>query len=296
MQASALQATTRERRVERIVPPFTTLEGGGFPVRRPFPTAGLSHFDPFLLLDHLGPVDWGPGEAIGAPSHPHRGFETVTYLLSGAMQHRDSFGNSGRLNPGDVQWMTAGSGLIHSELPSPEFLRDGGTMHGFQIWVNLPASDKSIAPHYQEIPAAGIPEATSADGKVKVRVIAGKAMGREAVIATRTPIMFLHYIVQPGGQTSEAIPAEYNALVHVISGELLVAGERVREGETALLAAGDTVRLAAEQKTPAQALLLAGVPIDEPVARYGPFVMNTQQEIVQAFRDYQTGKMGTLSA
>jgi quercetin 2,3-dioxygenase len=295
MQASALQATTRERRVERIVPPFTTLEGGGFPVRRPFPTAELSHFDPFLLLDHLGPVEWGPGEAIGAPSHPHRGFETVKYLLSGSMQHRDSFGNSGRLNPGDVQWMSAGSGLIHSELPSPEFLRDGGTMHGFQIWVNLPARDKSIAPHYQEIPADGIPEATSADGKVKVRVIAGKAMGREAVIATRTPIMFLHYIVQPGGQTGEVVRAEYNALVHVISGELLVAGERVREGETALLAAGDTVRLAAEQ-TPAQLLLLAGVPIDEPIARYGPFVMNTQQEIVQAFRDYQSGKMGTLSA
>jgi redox-sensitive bicupin YhaK (pirin superfamily) len=172
----------------------------------------------------------GSGRAIGAPAHPHRGFETVTYLLSGAVQHRDSFGNSGRLNPGDVQWMTAGSGLIHSELPSPEFLRDGGTMHGFQIWVNLPARDKSIAPHYQEIPAAGIPEATSADGKVTVRVIAGKAMGREAVIATRTPIMFLHYLVQPGGQTSEVVAAEHNALVHVISGELLVAGERVRAG------------------------------------------------------------------
>jgi redox-sensitive bicupin YhaK (pirin superfamily) len=161
--------------------------------------------------------------------------------------------------------------------------------------VNLPARDKSIAPHYQEIPAAGIPEVTSADGKVTVRVIAGKAMGREAVIATRTPIMFLHYIVQPGGQTSEVVAAEHNALVHVISGELLVAGERVRAGETALLDVGDTVRLAAE-RTPAQALLLAGVPINEPIARYGPFVMNTQQEIVQAFRDYQSGKMGILSA
>jgi quercetin 2,3-dioxygenase len=290
----ATQQSLDVRRVERIVPPFKTLEGGGFPVRRPFPTARLSHFDPFLLLDHFGPVDWGPGEAIGAPSHPHRGFETVSYLLSGAMQHRDSFGNSGKLEPGDVQWMTAGSGLIHSELPSAEFLREGGVMHGFQVWVNLPARDKMIAPYYQEIPAARIPEATSADGKVSVRVIAGKAMGREAVIATRTPIMYLHYRLQPEAQTSETVAPEYNALVHVINGELLVAGERVRDGETALLEPGEVVRLASAE-APAEALLLAGVPINEPIARYGPFVMNTQQEIVQAFSDFQSGKMGALA-
>jgi redox-sensitive bicupin YhaK (pirin superfamily) len=294
MQATTTHQATGERRVERVVPPFKTVEGGGFPVRRPFPTARLSHFDPFLLLDHLGPVEWGPGEAIGAPAHPHRGFETVTYLLSGAMQHRDSFGNSGKLGARDVQWMTAGSGLIHSELPSPEFLRDGGVMHGFQIWVNLPARDKMIAPYYQEIPAAGIPEAESPDGKVRVRVIAGRAMGKEAVIATRTPIMFLHYALQGSGETSEVVPAAYNALAYVIAGELMVGGERLREGETALLGTGERVHLAAP-KGPAQALLLAGVPINEPVARYGPFVMNTQQEIVQAFSDYQSGKMGHLT-
>ncbi|HJW81239.1 MAG TPA: pirin family protein, partial [Acidiferrobacterales bacterium] len=154
--------------------------------------------DPFLLLDHLGPVTWGPGEGIGAPDHPHRGFETVTYLLSGGFQHRDSAGHAGKLAPGGVQWMTAGSGVVHSELPSDEFMRDGGVMHGFQIWMNLPARDKLMQPRYQEIPAAGIPLATSADGRVKVRVIAGAALGKGAVIETRSPIYFLHYTLQPG--------------------------------------------------------------------------------------------------
>jgi quercetin 2,3-dioxygenase len=293
-----LDTTRLERPVVEVVDSVRTLEGGGFPVRRPFPTKELMQVDPFLLLDHLGPVTWGPGEGIGAPDHPHRGFETVTYLLSGGFQHKDSAGHAGKLTPGDVQWMTAGSGVVHSELPSDEFMRDGGVMHGFQIWVNLPARDKMMQPRYQEIPKTGVPEALSADGKVKVRVIAGTALGKSAVIETRTPIYFLHYTLQPGGATVQAIPAGHNALVYLISGEARLGVEQkpVREGQMAMLGDGDQIRLAVtdEASAPADLLLLAGVPLNEPVARYGPFVMNTREEIEQAFRDYQSGRMGQI--
>jgi len=293
-------ARALERPVLSVVDSVRTLEGGGFPVRRPFPAAQLMQVDPFLLLDHLGPVTWGPGEGIGAPDHPHRGFETVTYLLSGGFQHKDSAGHAGKLTPGDVQWMTAGSGVVHSELPSDEFMRDGGIMHGFQIWVNLPARDKMMKPHYQEIPASGIPEAISSDGRVKVRVVAGTALGVSAVIETRTPIYYLHYILQTGGATVQTIPADHNALVYLISGEVQLgdAHKPVREGQMAMLGDGDHIRLAVADNAsvPAELLLLSGVPINEPVARYGPFVMNTREEIEQAFRDYQSGRMGRIDS
>ena len=206
------------RSVEKVVNSVRTLEGGGFPVRRPFPTGDLPLVDPFLLLDHMGPVNWKPGEAIGAPDHPHRGFETVTYLLQGAMQHRDSAGNAGKLGPGDVQWMTAGSGVVHSEMPEPGFQKKGGVMNGFQVWVNLPKRDKMMKPRYQEIPAARIPQAETADGRVNVRVIAGESLGVKAVIETRTPIMYLHFTVKPGGRVEQPIPRSYNALAYAVSG------------------------------------------------------------------------------
>jgi len=287
-----------ERPLLSIVDSIRTLEGGGFPVRRPFPTRDLMQVDPFLLLDHLGPVTWGPGEGIGAPDHPHRGFETVTYLLSGGFQHRDSAGHAGKLEPGDVQWMTAGRGVVHSELPSDEFVRHGGVMHGFQIWVNLPARDKMMPPRYQEIPGSGIPRAVSADGKVSVRVIAGESLGVRAVIETRTPICYLHFTIQPGGEITQPLPTGFNALVYMISGETSVGREpkRVREGQMARLGDGDRVRLAVAEDAanPADLLLLAGKPLDEPVARYGPFVMNSDEEIRQAFHDYQSGRMGRI--
>ena len=293
-----LATTHPERPVLDVIDSVHTLEGGGFPVRRPFPTQRLMQMDPFLLLDHLGPVTWGPGEGIGAPAHPHRGFETVTYLLSGGFQHKDSAGHAGKLAPGDVQWMTAGAGVVHSELPSDEFMRDGGVMHGFQIWVNLPARDKMMPPRYQEIPAAGIPQARSADGKVKVRVIAGAALGASAAIETRTPIQFLHFTLQPGATIEQDVPAGYNALVYLISGELHAGREPkiVRESQMARLGDGQRVRLAVvgDAIAPADFLLLAGQPLNEPVARYGPFVMNTEQEIRRAFHDYQTGRMGRI--
>ncbi|MBA2689577.1 MAG: pirin family protein [Burkholderiales bacterium] len=192
--------------------------------------------------------------------------------------------------------MTAGSGLVHSELPSAEFLRDGGVMHGFQIWVNLPAKDKMIAPRYQEIPSAQIPESISADGRVKVRVIAGEAMGARAAIATRTPIMFLHYTLQLGGQTVESIPADYRVLAYAFSGDAIVgaASTLLPEGTAAVFDAGTHVALGAAAGS-TEVLVLAGVPLNEPIARHGPFVMNRQEELVQALQDYQAGKMGRIS-
>jgi redox-sensitive bicupin YhaK (pirin superfamily) len=254
--------------------------------------------DPFLLLDHLGPVTWGPGEGIGAPDHPHRGFETVTYLLSGEMQHKDSAGHSGSLRPGDVQWMTAGAGVVHSELPSDAFMKHGGVMHGFQLWVNLPARDKMIPPRYQDIPAARIPGAASADGKVKVRVIAGESLGMSAVIETRTPILYLHFTLRPGGAITQPVPENFNALAYVIRGELRAGdtGRVVSEGQMARFGSGNAVRLAVDDMAaePADLLLLAGQPLNEPVERYGPFVMNTRQEIVQAIRDFNEGRLGKI--
>ena len=287
-----------ERIVTAVVDAVRTLEGGGFPVRRPFPTPQLMQVDPFLLLDHLGPVTWGPGEGIGAPDHPHRGFETVTYLLSGGFQHKDSAGHAGKLGPGDVQWMTAGAGVVHSELPSDEFMRDGGVMHGFQIWVNLPARDKMMKPRYQEIPAARIPQATSTDGKVKVRVIAGQSLGKSAVIETRTPIMFLHFTIQPGGGVFQMVPADHTAIAYVIDGTLRAGftARPVKEGQMAHFGAGTAVRLTAHASSAANFLLLTGVPLNEPIARHGPFVMNTREEIEQAFSDFQAGKMGKIAA
>jgi len=297
MKTAAAKANS-VRPVVEVVTSEKTLEGGGFPVRRPFPTARLLQVDPFLLLDHLGPVQWGPGQGIGAPDHPHRGFETVTYLLSGEMQHKDSAGHSGRLGPGDVQWMTAGAGVVHSELPADAFMQNGGTMHGFQIWVNLPARDKMARPRYQDIPAARIPEAASTDGKVKVRVIAGEALGRSAVIETHTPIIYLHFTLQPGGEVVQPVPDSHNALVYVIHGELRAGdeGRRVREGQMVRFGGGDAVHLAVDASAgePADLLLLAGAPLNEPVERYGPFVMNTREQIIQAIADYREGRMGKI--
>jgi redox-sensitive bicupin YhaK (pirin superfamily) len=276
-----------------------TLEGGGFLVRRPFPQASFSEFDPFLLLDEMGPMDVAPGEAKGAPDHPHRGFETVTYLLSGEMEHKDSRGHAGRLTPGDVQWMTAGAGVVHSEMPSREFQREGGRMHGFQLWVNLPQRDKMTKPRYQEIPRARIPQVTSEDGLVTVRIIAGEAMGRQAVIETHTPIVYLHYSIEPGGVVTQSVPAEYNAFAYLVEGAGLFGGanERANDGQMVMFAQdGEQIRIEnpADAQTRLEVLLIAGVPLNEPVARYGPFVMNTEREIRQAFEDYVRGRMGAI--
>jgi redox-sensitive bicupin YhaK (pirin superfamily) len=284
-------ATTRS--VAEIVHARPQLEGEGMIVTRPFPTENLDHLDPFLLLDRMGPATHGPGEAKGAPDHPHRGFETVTYILEGAVEHEDSQGNRGRIGAGDVQWMTAGAGVIHSELPSEEIRQKGGRMHGFQLWVNLPRRDKMMKPRYQELHASEIPTAKSADGKITVTVIAGESLGVKASIDTRTPIMYLHVRLAPGAKFTQAIPENYNAFAFLISGEARFGDRSARENNMVLFARdGDSVTVTTEKG--AELLLIGGVPLNEPIARYGPFVMNTMGEIRQAMIDYQTGRFGEI--
>jgi redox-sensitive bicupin YhaK (pirin superfamily) len=285
----------KTRSVERVVPSIQTLEGGGFLVHRPFPTSALDQIDPFLLLDEMGPLDTRPGEAKGAPDHPHRGFETVTYLLAGSMEHRDSRGNQGRLTPGDVQWMTAGSGVVHSEMPSADLLARGGRMHGFQLWVNLPRRDKMMTPRYQEIPAAQIPEARSEDGAVTVRVLAGEALGKHAVIDTRTPIVYLDIALSPGAAFAQPLEPESNAFAYVVEGAGVFGTDRTpaRPHQLVLFRNdGGEARLEAPPGEPLRALLIAGQPLKEPVARAGPFVMNSRAEVLQAFEDFQSGRLG----
>ena len=285
--------TDNARQVGKIVTAHRQREGGGFIVRRPFPSGGLRHADPFLLLDEMGPVDYGPGEAIGAPDHPHRGFETVTYVLDGEMEHEDSAGHRSLLGPGDVQWMTAGRGIVHSEMPSHRMQQRGGRMHGFQIWVNLPARDKMAAPHYQEIPRAAIPEPATPDSLALVRVIAGEALGARAVIATRTPIGFLHWTFAPGASVAVPVPPDHAVCVYVFDGAVFVAGREVKDGELAVLGDGNAVHFEAGER--AQALLLSGVPQREPVVQYGPFVMSNEREIIEAIEDYQSGRLGEIA-
>ncbi|WP_337862263.1 pirin family protein [Nitrososphaera sp.] len=271
-----------------------TLEGEGFLVHRPLPQGNLRQFDPFLLLDEMGPMELAPGEAKGAPDHPHRGFETVTYMLAGRFEHRDSQGNSGRLEPGDVQWMTAGAGVIHSEMPEKEFARTGGRMHGFQLWVNLPKKDKMARPKYQDVRAEKIPVVENKDG-VKVRVIAGEALGAKAVIDTHTPIMYLHFTIKAGARVAQPVPKNYNVFAYVVEGEgaFSTAKRVAKRGQMVMFGNdGDEVEITA--KTDLDVLLIGGLPLNEPMARYGPFVMNTKEEIQQAIEDYQSGRMGKI--
>ena len=258
---------------------------------------------PFLLIDEMGPVDYGPDEAVGAPWHPHRGFETVTYLLDGRMRHEDSAGNSGELNPGDVQWMTAGRGIIHSEEPHEEFRRIGGRTHGFQIWVNLPAEHKMMEPRYQEISAMESP--TIEHEGVWARVIAGECMGISSSIDTVIPITLIHVRMERDSVLKQNIASDLNAMIYVFGGRVTVVNrlsvrnhplpyglgvnQQVSDGELALLSEGENFEIKSEAAS--EFLILAGPEINEPIARYGPFVMNTREEINQAFLDYQNGTL-----
>jgi redox-sensitive bicupin YhaK (pirin superfamily) len=275
-------ATHRARPVVQTVPATTVREGAGFVVHRPFPTPALPDFDPFLLLDEMGPTTYGPGEALGAPDHPHRGFETVTYMLDGAFEHADSAGHAGRIGPGDVQWMTAGAGVVHSEMPAAEIRRSGGRVHGVQLWVNLPRARKMVAPRYQEIPAAEIPSVRS-DGAT-VRVIAGTFAGLAGPVATHTPVTVAHVRLEPGAELVAELDPAQRCCTYALGGPrvLVVHGD------------GDRLRLTGEG--PADLLVLAGVPLREPVARYGPFVMSTREELVAAVEDYRAGRFGVIGA
>ncbi len=276
-----------------VVPTQVALEGGGFQIRRAFPVAGLSYFDPILLIDEMGPVTYGPGEGIGAPDHPHRGFETVTYVIEGSMEHEDSHGHRGKLSPGDVQWMTAGAGVIHSEMPSAEIMRDGGRVHGFQIWVNLPKAQKLATPRYQEYPSAGLPVVTG-EG-TWARVIAGELDGQRSPIETTVPTTMVHVKLDAGARLSIPVAPGSNAIVHTIGGEGRVADTPLADHQVALIPDAPAALEIAAGPNGYEALVLAGMPLNEPVARYGPFVMNTKAEIEQAFRDYQAGRFGEIA-
>jgi len=288
---------TKTRSVLQVINAKTTLEGEGFLVHRAFPNGNLREFDPFLLLDEMGPIEISSGEAKGAPDHPHRGFETVTYMINGAFEHKDSQGHSGKINAGDVQWMTAGSGVIHSEIPEKEFVQKGGTLHGFQLWVNLPKKYKMIKPHYQELLSNKIPTAQN-DG-IHVKVIAGESMGEKAVIETRTPIIYLHFTLQPHAKIIQRIPKNYNAFAYVINGEGLFGDKQISAHKEQIILFNQDgneiiIKASNELSSPLDVLLIAGIPLGEPVVRYGPFVMNTEDEIKQAILDYNTGKMGKI--
>ena len=288
---------TKTRSVFQVTNAKTTLEGEGFVVHRAFPNGNLREFDPFLLLDEMGPIVISFEDAKGAPDHPHRGFETVTYMIDGVFEHKDSQGHSGKIKTGDVQWMTAGSGVIHSEMPEKEFSQKGGTLHGFQLWVNLPKKDKMMNPRYQDIPANKIP-IIQKDG-IKVKVIAGESMGKKAVIQTMTPIMYLHFTIQPNAHVVQTIPQNYNAFAYVVNGKGFFGDQQIsahkeqivlfeQDGNEIIIKASNDI------SSPLDVLLIAGVPLGEPVVRYGPFVMNTEDEIAQAILDYNTGKMGKI--
>ena len=280
------------RTLDRAIPAPLVSDGEGVLIHRAFPNHDLSEFDPFLLLDHLGPVDLKPGEAKGFPDHPHRGFETVTYLLSGEFEHRDSFGHHGVLKAGDVQWMTAGSGLVHSEVPGRSLVENGGRLEGFQLWVNLPKRDKMLAPRYQEYESSKIPTATG-EG-VEIKVIAGDSLGVKGAVETHIPIQYLHFKLADGAKHIQEVPRGLNTMIYVISGGIFLDGGFIPEYHLAVLKNdADLVEFSASGDT--QVLLLSAEPIHEPVARYGPFVMNTKDELAKAFEDYRAGRMGSIN-
>jgi redox-sensitive bicupin YhaK (pirin superfamily) len=287
--------TTEYRAASRVFTAPKAHDGDGVELRRAFPGTTLTDLDPFLLLDQMGPMEFQPGDARGFPPHPHRGFETVTYLLSGEMQHRDSWGNHGVLRPGDVQWMTAGSGLVHSEMPGESLKREGGRLHGFQLWINLPRKDKMIAPRYQDTSSARIPVAHNAEGTVTAKVVAGEALGTKGVIDTRIPILYVHLTLQPGASYIQDIPKTENAFAFIIDGQGTLGGAQAVENQLVVFdRGGSAVEISNTGTRILSLLLIAGEPIGQPVARYGPFVMNSREELLQAVNDFQAGRMGVL--
>ena len=295
--------STRQRPVLAVTSAPSGLEGEGFPVRRAFAGMNPAYIDPFIHMDQMGEVEYAPGEPKGTPWHPHRGFETVTYMIDGTFQHQDSNGGGGLITNGDTQWMTAGSGILHIERPPEALIASGGLFHGLQLWVNLPASQKWSPPRYQDIRAGNVALLASHDGGALLRVIAGDLDGHMGPGVTHTPITMAHATLSPGARMTLPWPADYNALAYVLagSGKAGVEGAPVRMGQLAAFGAGDAITLAAdgvqESRAPTlEVILLGGRPIGEPVAWYGPFVMNTHAEIAQALADFKAGKMGVVPA
>jgi redox-sensitive bicupin YhaK (pirin superfamily) len=288
--------------VERPVRSVTTapqgFEGEGFPVRRAFAGVDMRDLDPFIHMDQMGEVEYAPSEPRGTDWHPHRGFETVTYMIDGTFQHQDSHGGGGVIADGATQWMTAGGGILHIETPPEALVVSGGLFHGIQLWVNLPAKDKMTAPRYQSLEGDQVVLLSSADGGALVRLIAGDLAGHRGPGATHTPIVVAHATLAPGSRLVLPWPNGFNALAYALAGQGSVGGERrpFESGQLSVFGAGDTVTIAADPAKSLEVLLLGGQPIGEPVAAYGPFVMNTRAELVQAVEDFQAGRLGTVPA
>ena len=293
----------RQRPVRTVTSAPRGFEGEGFPVRRAFHGVDLADLDPFVHMDQMGEVEYAPGEPKGTPWHPHRGFETVTYMMDGTFEHSDSNGGGGVITNGDTQWMTAGAGILHIEKPPEALVVSGGLFHGIQLWVNLPRDLKWSAPRYQDLRAREVALVSSGDGGALVRVIAGEIGGHAGPGSTYTPMTLVHATVSPGARLAMPWRADYNALVYVLAGRGTVGTERrpVEAGQLAVFGAGDALTMEADQvqesRSPnLQVLALGGRPIREPVAWMGPFVMNTRAEVIQAFEDYQAGRLGSSPA
>jgi redox-sensitive bicupin YhaK (pirin superfamily) len=290
-----------ERPLASVTTAPSGFEGEGFPVRRAFAGVSMSDLDPFVHMDQMGEVNYAPGEPKGTPWHPHRGFETVTYMIDGTFAHQDSHGGGGVITDGATQWMTAGGGILHIETPPEELVVSGGLFHGIQLWVNLPAKDKMIPPAYQGLEAGQVTLLSSTDGGSLIRVIAGEVAGHAGPGSTHTPMALLHVTMSAGAQLRLPWNAGFNALVYVLagSGRVGAEGRPVQVGQLARFGAGDwiTVRaddVGASRHSELELLILGGRPIGEPVEHYGPFVMNTRAEIQQAMDDFHAGRLGSI--
>ncbi|MBT1192912.1 pirin family protein [Rhodococcoides kroppenstedtii] len=283
------------RPIRTVTTAPTGYEGEGFPVRRAFAGIDMARLDPFIHMDQMGEVNYAPGEPKGTPWHPHRGFETVTYMIDGIMDHQDSHGGGGSITGGDTQWMTAGSGILHIEAPPEHLVMSGGLFHGVQLWVNLPRENKMAAPRYQDIAGGQVALLSSSDGGALIRVIAGEIDGHAGPGSTHTPITLSHITVAPGASVTVPWNPRYNAIAYVLAGAGTVGEERrpVRMGQTTVFGSGDTLTVAASDgPEPLEVFLLGGEPIRQPIAMAGPFVMNTKAEVLQAFEDFQAGRFG----
>ena len=272
-----------------------TFEGDGIPVTRAFPVPEMREFDPFLLFDHFGPINYEPGGATGVPAHPHCGFEAITYLLGGEVEHKDSWGGQAAIETGDIQWMTTGSGLIHSELVTEKFKKSGGIIQGLQIWVNLPKKNKQVKPWYQHIKKDDIPAIKESSG-VEIKVLVGKVKEKKSLVQTYSPVSIFDVQFSNSGQINLEISKNQIAMVYVIDGELQFVEENKIAAKGQMIyydQSADEINLASIS-TEGSYLVLAGEPLNEPVIRHGPFVTNTEGEMKQAMLDYQNGKMGQL--
>jgi len=297
----ASDTTARPRSVKAVSTAPRGHEGEGFPVRRAFAGIDLADLDPFIHMDQMGEVEYAPGEPRGTAWHPHRGFETFTYLIDGRFIHQDSNGGGGTISDGGTQYMTAGGGVLHIETPPEDLVMNGGLFHGLQLWINLPREKKLIASQYQDLQGRDFALVSSPDGGALLRVLAGSIAGHSGPGISHTPLAIAHLTLAPSARIEIPWPQEFNALAYALSGHGSVGAEQrgFGEGQLAVFGAGDTVVIEADSQQQSnmpnlEVFLLGGVPLREPVAAYGPFVMNTRSELVQAFEDYQSGKLGTV--